>query len=59
MVEKALSEEQRKQVFLDLVVAQDHDMSVLQSRKHIAARYDVSEAQSGTCSAQPTYDIPF
>jgi hypothetical protein len=45
MVEKALSEEQRKQVFMDLVAAQDHDMSVIQSRQHIAARYDVSEAQ--------------
>src|SRR5262249_8380536 len=46
MVEKALSEEQRKQVFLDLVVAQDHDMSVLQSRQHIAARYDAPKAES-------------
>ena len=45
MVEKPLSEEQRKQVFLALVDAQDHDMSVMQSRQHIAARYDVSEAQ--------------
>jgi hypothetical protein len=45
MVEKALSEEQRKQVFLALVDAQDHDMSVMQSRQHIAAHYDVSEAQ--------------
>jgi len=45
MVEKALTEQQRKQVFLDLVAAQDRDMSVIQSRQHIAARYDVSESQ--------------
>jgi len=45
MVETALTEGQRKQVFLDLVAAQDHDMSVIQSRQHIAARYDVSESQ--------------
>jgi len=45
MPDKLLSEEQRKEVFLALVDAQDHDMGVVQSRQHVAARYGVSERQ--------------
>ena len=45
MPDKSLSEEQRREVFLALVDAQDHDMDVAQSRQHIAARYGVSEEQ--------------
>ena len=45
MPDKPLSEEQRKEVFLALVDAQDHDMSVVQSRQHVAARYGISEGQ--------------
>ena len=45
MPDKPLSEEQRKEVFLALVDAQDHDMDVAQSRQHVAARYGVSEGQ--------------
>jgi hypothetical protein len=45
MPDKLLSEEQRKEVFLALVDAQDHDMGVVQSRQHVAARYGVSEEQ--------------
>ena len=45
MPQKALSEEQRKELFLALVEAQDHEMDVVQSRKHIAARFGVSESQ--------------
>jgi hypothetical protein len=45
MADKPLSEEQRKEVFLALVDAQDHDMGVVQSRQHIAVRYGVSEGQ--------------
>jgi hypothetical protein len=45
MPDKPLSEEQRKEVFLALVDAQDHDMGVVQSRQHVAARYGVSETQ--------------
>jgi hypothetical protein len=43
MPAQPLSEEQRKEVFLALVDAQDHDMGVAQSRRHIAVRYDLSE----------------
>jgi hypothetical protein len=45
MDNKPLSEEQRKEVFLALVDAQDHDMDVIQSRQHVAARYAVSQEQ--------------
>ena len=45
MSAKPLSEEHRKEVFLALVDAQDHDMSVEKSRQHVAARYGVSEQQ--------------
>ena len=42
---KPLSEPQRKEIFLALVDAQDHDMAVAQSRKAIAERFGVSESQ--------------
>jgi hypothetical protein len=45
MADKSLSEEQRKEVFLALVDAQDHDMSVTQARQHIAAHFGIREEQ--------------
>jgi len=45
MADKLLSENQRKEVFLALVDAQDHDMGVQQSRQHVAARFGLSELQ--------------
>ena len=45
MLDKPLSEEQRKEVFLALVDAQDHDMGVAQSRQHVAVRFGLSEQQ--------------
>jgi DNA-directed RNA polymerase sigma subunit (sigma70/sigma32) len=41
--DKTLSEDQRKELFLALVQAQDSDMSVPQSRKMIAKEFGVSE----------------
>ena len=43
--EEPLSEERRKEIFLALVDAQDHEMGVNQSRKLIAERFGVSENQ--------------
>jgi hypothetical protein len=43
--EKALSESQRREIFLALVNAQDQAMSVLQSRKVVAKRFRVSDSQ--------------
>ncbi len=43
--EAPLPEEQRKEIFLALVDAQDHDMSVVQSRKLIAEKFGISERQ--------------
>jgi len=40
-----LPEERRKEIFLALVDAQDHDMSVAQSRKMIADKFGLSETQ--------------
>ncbi len=40
-----LSEDRRKEIFLALVDAQDHEMSVAQSRKMMAQRFGVSESQ--------------
>ena len=37
-------EARRKEIFLALVDAQDHEMSVVQSRKLIAERFGVSES---------------
>ena len=45
MIDRPLSEDQRKEVFLALVDAQDHDMGVVRSRQHVAARFGVSEQQ--------------
>jgi hypothetical protein len=42
---KPLSAPQRKEIFLALVDAQDHDMPVTQSRKAIAERFGVTEPQ--------------
>ena len=43
--EDSLPEEKRKEIFLALVDAQDHDMSVVQSRKLIAERFGISDGQ--------------
>jgi hypothetical protein len=43
--DKSLSQEQRMELFLALVEAQDSEMSVDQSRKATAERFGVSEAQ--------------
>ena len=40
-----LSEERRKELFLALVDAQDHDMSVAQSRTLMAQRFSVDESE--------------
>ena len=40
-----LSEDRRKELFLALVDAQDHEMSVAQSRTLMAQRFGVSEGQ--------------
>jgi hypothetical protein len=40
-----LSEERRREIFLALVDAQDNEMSVADSRKAIAERFGLSEAQ--------------
>jgi hypothetical protein len=43
--EKHLPLEGRKEVFLALVDAQDHEMTVPQSRKAMAERFGISEGQ--------------
>jgi hypothetical protein len=40
----ALSEPQRKEIFLALVEAQDHEMTVAQSRKMVAERFGIAES---------------
>ena len=40
-----LSEDRRKEIFLALVDAQDHEMSVAQARKLVIQRFGVSESQ--------------
>lgn len=40
-----LSEDRRKEIFLALVDAQDHEMNVPQSRQLMAQRFGVSENQ--------------
>jgi hypothetical protein len=40
-----LSEDQRKDVFLALVEAQDNEVEVAQSRKLVAQRFEISENQ--------------
>jgi hypothetical protein len=43
--ETSLPEDRRKEIFAALVDAQDHDMGVLQSRKLVAERFGVTDAQ--------------
>jgi hypothetical protein len=43
--DEPLSEERRKEIFLALVDAQDHEMDVPQSRKLVVQRFGVSEHQ--------------
>ena len=40
-----LAEGKRKEVFLALVDAQDHEMDVAQSRKLVVQRFGISESQ--------------
>ena len=40
-----IAENRRKEVFLALVDAQDHEMEVAESRRLVAQRFDVSEHQ--------------
>jgi hypothetical protein len=42
---KPLPEDQRKEIFLALVTAQDGAMGVVQSRKEVAARFGLSDRQ--------------
>ena len=44
-LEETVPEERRKEIFMALVDAQDHELSVTQSRKMIAKRFNVSEEQ--------------
>ena len=46
--EENLSEPLRKEIFLALVEAQDHEMSVEQSRKHITEKFGISVHQLRT-----------
>jgi hypothetical protein len=43
--EESLPESRRKEIFLALVDAQDHEMAVVQSRKLIAERFGLQENQ--------------
>lgn len=43
--EKTMPETRRKEIFLALVAAQDHNLSVAQSRQEIARRFGISEGQ--------------
>jgi len=43
--EGQLSEERRKQIFLELVAAQDQDLGVAPSRRLVAERFGISEEQ--------------
>ena len=43
--DKSLSQEQRMELFLALVEAQDGEMTVEQSRKSVAEKFAVSESQ--------------
>jgi len=43
--EKPVPEARRREIFLALVDAQDHEMTVAQSRKAVAERFGVSESQ--------------
>jgi hypothetical protein len=43
--DEQISEDRRKEIFLALVDAQDHEMSVAQSRNLMAQRFGVNENQ--------------
>jgi hypothetical protein len=43
--EEQIAEDRRKEIFLALVDAQDHEISVTRSRKLIASRFGISESQ--------------
>ena len=43
--ENSLAEPRRKEIFLALVSAQDHEMSAEQSRRFIAERFGITESQ--------------
>ena len=43
--DEPLSEERRKEIFLALVDAQDHDLDVPQSRQLVVQRFGVSDSQ--------------
>jgi hypothetical protein len=43
--EEQIAEDRRKEIFLALVDAQDHELDVSQSRKLIATRFGISEGQ--------------
>jgi hypothetical protein len=43
--ENSLTEPRRKEIFLALVNAQDHEMSAEQSRKFIVERFGITESQ--------------
>lgn len=43
--DEQLSEDRRKEIFLALVDAQDHEMNVAQSRELMAQRFGVNENQ--------------
>jgi hypothetical protein len=45
MTPQELSEPQRREIFLTLVDAQDHEMDVAQSRRLVMERFGVSESQ--------------
>jgi hypothetical protein len=45
MAAQELPEPQRKEIFLALVDAQDHDMNVAQSRQLVMERFGLSEGQ--------------
>jgi hypothetical protein len=44
-IDKQLPENRRKEIFLALVDAQDHEMDVAQSRRLMAQRFGMSESQ--------------
>jgi hypothetical protein len=43
--EEQIAEDRRKEIFLALVDAQDHEIGVTQSRKLIASRFGISEGR--------------
>jgi len=43
--QQSISEDRRKEIFLALVDAQDHELDVPQSRRLVAERFGVSETQ--------------